>query len=174
MGRDDEADTLARARAIAGDINKRLDPDVDVAVGDDTRALFRSMNDQALLALRAAHLADRAQPTATARGRAFSSGRIEAIEAILAERGVSWQPWFTPDASGAVDTDGRVMTIAPGDARRRVLEMFDDPAGELVAVVMRHRGDVGVYVSGEPSRQLLEDLEQATAAYRRIIRRHEH
>lgn len=75
------------------------------------------------------------------------------------------------DDDMAVDGDGNPLAYTPTEVRAIVLKMLD--GGDVVAVILRGpKGELGVQIFGPPSRALLDILEQATHAYRRVIEGH--
>jgi hypothetical protein len=71
------------------------------------------------------------------------------------------------------DLDGRPLSWSPNDVRHRVMAAFDDPDSELVAVVLRHKGDLLLQILGPPSRETLADikrvLQQLIDGYQHIL-----
>jgi len=71
----------------------------------------------------------------------------------------------------AIDAKGHPMPWTPEQVRAKVLQMIDE--GDIKAVIIEDaHGDLGVQVFGPPSRQLLDVLETATRAYRRVLKGH--
>lgn len=70
----------------------------------------------------------------------------------------------------AIDREGRPLPHTSDETRAIVLKMIDE--GEIMAVVVRRGGDLGVQVFGPPTRELLDVLETATTAYRRALQGH--
>lgn len=74
----------------------------------------------------------------------------------------------THDANMAVDIEGTPLPYTPTAVRDIVLKMIAE--GEIIAVVVRRDDDLGVQVFGPPSQELLAVLEQATNAYRNVLK----
>lgn len=72
----------------------------------------------------------------------------------------------------AIDEDGKPMAYAPDEVRGKVLEMLKAADAELLAVVIRQRGDLAVQVFGPPTQELLGVLVTAARAYRRMLKGH--
>ena len=71
----------------------------------------------------------------------------------------------------AVDADGHPLPYSPTEVRAIVQQALDE--GDVLAVVMRTKDDdLAVQVFGPPSHKLLTILEQATHAYRRVLKGH--
>ena len=71
-----------------------------------------------------------------------------------------------PD-SMAVDLDGRPLPYSPAQVQQIVDDAMD--TGDVIAIILRKGDSVMVNVLGPPSRQLLEELEQAVEGYRRVL-----
>lgn len=73
--------------------------------------------------------------------------------------------------SMAVDSNGMPLPYSSAEVDAIVHAALDK--GDLLAAIVRDAdGNLCVQVLGPPSRELLEALETATTAYRRIIRGH--
>jgi hypothetical protein len=70
------------------------------------------------------------------------------------------KPGEGPSGDMGFDLDGRPLPMSPADVRRRVLSAIDDRDSDLVAVIMRHQGDLLLQVIGPPSRETLRDIQQ--------------
>jgi hypothetical protein len=77
------AQRSADVRALADDINARLDPAADALPSSDVEELYRSMPIEALVMVREAFTLDRDRGTANP---AFCTHRIELLNRLLAER----------------------------------------------------------------------------------------
>lgn len=73
-------------RAVAADINRRLDATAPPALEEDTKQLYAQMPRQALLTLRAAFTLDRDAPGRLPSTVAFAQARIEYLTQLLGER----------------------------------------------------------------------------------------
>lgn len=70
----------------------------------------------------------------------------------------------------AVDIDGTILPLTPGQVRAHLMKMLAE--GEVMAVVLRSpAGEIGVQVYGPPSEKLLNVLQAAARAYRKALRR---
>jgi len=75
-----------------------------------------------------------------------------------------------PPDNMAVDGDGNPLPYSPTAVRDIVLKMINE--GEIMAVIVRKGGDLGVQVFGPPSQELLDILDQTARAYRRALKGH--
>jgi hypothetical protein len=68
----------------------------------------------------------------------------------------------------AVDSAGKPLPYAPAEVRLITERMIRD--GEIVAVIAQVGDDLAVQVFGPPSQQLVDVLQTAADAYRRVVR----
>ncbi len=79
---------------------------------------------------------------------------------------------MTADHDMAVDPEGRPLPMTPAEVRATIVKLID--TGELIAVIVRDRTteDIAMQVLGPPSRAVLDTLETAVRAYRRVLNGH--
>jgi len=74
------------------------------------------------------------------------------------------------------DLDGRPLPMAPEAVRDLVVKALDDPESQLVAVVLRHQGNLMLQIMGPPTRETLLDvqgvLQQLVDGYAHILKGH--
>jgi hypothetical protein len=68
------------------------------------------------------------------------------------------------------DLDGQPLAYSSDEVNTMLDRAYDDPHTKVVLVILKKGGDLMVQIMGEPTRAILQQLEQATAAYRRILR----
>lgn len=69
----------------------------------------------------------------------------------------------------AFNTDGKKLPYSPDEVKEVAMDILK--RGELILVVSKIDGKLGVNVLGPPSNETLEILEDVTDAYRRAIGR---
>lgn len=72
----------------------------------------------------------------------------------------------------AIDEAGRPLPYSSAEVRKIVRESLTDPNSELIAVILKHRGNLMVQVMGPPSQELVDILETTLRAYRTAARGH--
>jgi hypothetical protein len=73
-------------------------------------------------------------------------------------------------ANMAIQADGTPMALTPAEVDAKVRELIFD--GELIAVIARKDGQIGVHVFGDPSQEIIDILERAIVGYKRVLRGH--
>lgn len=72
------------------------------------------------------------------------------------------------------DLDGRPLPMAPEAVQQLVLRAIEDPESQLVAVVLRHQGNLMLQIMGPPTRETLEDiqgvLQQLVDGYAHVLK----
>jgi hypothetical protein len=59
------------------------------------------------------------------------------------------------------DLEGRPLPMASDAVQQLVGRALDDPNSQLVAVILRNQGELLLQVMGPPTRETLQDLQQA-------------
>lgn len=81
-----------------------------------------------------------------------------------------WKDVDAPPDNMAVDAEGRALAHSPEEVRAICVRMIEE--GEILAVIARVHDDLAVQVFGPPSQELLDCLDRATQAYRRVLAGH--
>lgn len=67
------------------------------------------------------------------------------------------------------DLAGRPLAYSSDQVNTMIDRALEDPDAKLVLVILQKGDDLMVQVMGPPSRAILDQLEETTRAYRRIV-----
>lgn len=76
---------------------------------------------------------------------------------------------FIPGPSQALDGKGHRLPYSSDQVREIVASAVDDPDAELLVAIFKKGEDLMVQVWGEPSKEILDCLEQTARAYRSAV-----